>query len=538
MRLTLTSQALLAADTATRVLRGTAIPYGVWGNTSAGRVCVDAGAVRIPEDLRTVKTFIDHGRATPTGYTIEASDTPDRLEVAYQVGRTQDGDRALLEAAEGIRDSLSVELDNVTIEGGHVVGADLVALAQVPLPAFAGAQLVASLTPDQPGAVLTAALDDQTQAQVADLAQQITDLTAEDPTSDGTPPGSEAAMTQTTDTNPAAAEASRPSTMAMLPPANGPSRDANTSLELFAAEAAARLRGVSNIPAVAAALNDIVPANTEDPGGAFMRPAWLGELWAPLAEARPLSSMVGVGNLTSPTFNGWKWTTKPVVASYAGNKTPVPSSPAAATVVESGPPDRVAGAWDIDRIYVDFNTGMISSFYEKAVESYAEVSEAALAQVLLTAAGAPLPASDFLSALAAVIGALSGEGARLDYLAMATDVFVPFSQLTSADVPWWLQAQGSVNLTGPASTTVAGITVGVVPSLPDGALIGGDRRALDYRESGPIRVEAVNIPQGGVDLGLFGYANHLVIEDAGLAVAQVTVTPLEGGASRTAKKSS
>ena len=260
---------------------------------------------------------------------------------------------------------------------------------------------------------------------------------------------------------------------------------------------------MTGLPQVAAALNDIVPANTEDPGGAFLRPQWLGELWSPINNERPMAAMVGVGNLTAAKFSGWRWTLKPAVASYAGNKTPVPSSPATAALVESGDPTRIAGAWDVDRIYYDFNTDMLSSFYSGAVESYAATAEAELTQVVLTLAGAGTPAPDLAggAAVAAIITDLSTQGARLDYLAMAPDVFGAFIALPATDVPWWLQAQGTVGLSG--TTTVAGITINTIASLPPGAVLGGDRRALDYRESGPIRVDAVNLPSGGIDLGLF-----------------------------------
>src|SRR4249919_2517703 len=115
MRLNLMAPAatIEAADTATRVLRGVAIPYGEAGNTSAGRVTIDAGAIRVPDQLTRVKLFLDHGRTTPTGYAAEHAEDDQAMRLGFAVARTPDGDRALLEAAEGVRDALSVELDNV-----------------------------------------------------------------------------------------------------------------------------------------------------------------------------------------------------------------------------------------------------------------------------------------------------------------------------------------------------------------------------------------------------------------------------------------
>jgi len=164
-----TAAALQAADTESRRLRGVAIPYGQQGYTSAGPLTIDPGSVRLPDNLRSVKLFREHGRTTPLGYAAEATDDRDRLEMGFAVARTPDGDQALLEASEGLRDALSVELNNVKIEAGHVVAADLVAVAQVAVPAFAGAQLVATLT-------------DEEQAQVLDLDIQIVEVTT--PTED------------------------------------------------------------------------------------------------------------------------------------------------------------------------------------------------------------------------------------------------------------------------------------------------------------------------------------------------------------------
>jgi hypothetical protein len=95
-----------------------------------------------------VKLFRDHGRQTPVGYTTAADDTPEALRMTFHAAATPDGDVALLEAGEGIRDCLSVELDDVVIKAGHVTAATLTAVALVPIPAFTGADLVAADTPE------------------------------------------------------------------------------------------------------------------------------------------------------------------------------------------------------------------------------------------------------------------------------------------------------------------------------------------------------------------------------------------------------
>jgi len=542
MRLTLTSPALLATDTLARRLTGVAIPYGVFGNTSAGRLCVDAGAVTIPENLRTVKLFTEHGRTTPTGYATGAEDSPEQLAMEFSVARTPAGDQALLEASEGVRDALSVELDNLTIEAGHVTSADLVAVAQVALPAFAGAQLVATLTDDE-------------QANVNDLATQIVEATAPDqPTEDTTTPPPDAAAT--TEQEPSMTTASLPATaapapdtapaMSMTPPAPT-RRDPGAARRLYAAQVSEAMRGASDAGQVNAALSDITPGNAGT-NGVFPRPAWLGELWSPLETNRPVVNAIGVSPLTAMEMDGWKWTTKPQVAPYAGNKQDVPSNQAVITPAQATA-QRIAGGWDLDRIYVDFNTGFVDAFLRAATADYQAKSATYFLSGHAAITGPPaVPAADgiiadatdlgvqadVMAAIEAIAGFIAGNGANLSFLAMASDVFSNFLGLGAAQVPWWLQNQGTINLSG--STDVAGVTIAVDPGLGAGQLLGGDRKAVTLWETGPINVQAVNVPQGGVDLGLFGYWAQQVHDPAGLAKATATLVAAEQASSRAAKK--
>lgn len=521
MRMTLTSPALLAADTETRRLRGVAIPYGVFGNTSAGRVCVDAGAVAIPENLRTVKLFTEHGRQTPTGFTVQADDQDDTLSMEFSVARTSAGDQALLEASEGVRDALSVELDNITIEAGHVTAADLVAVAQVALPAFSGAQLVATLTDDE-------------QANVNDLATQIVDATA--PAEPSTPP----AAATTTEQEPSMTEttaAAAPAAVSMIPAAPA-RRDPDAERHLWASQAAEIMRAGLDAGQVNAALTDITPSGTGS-GDSLMRPAWLDKLWSPQAADRPLINAIGVSPLTSMKIQGWKWGTKPTVAPYAGEKTAVPSSAATITPVEKVA-QRIAGAWDIDQIYVDFNTGFVEAFLAAATQDYRKKSQTYLIDGHAAITGPPaIPAyvglvgdatalgalADVPKALAALSGFLAGNGARTSFVVMASDVFKGFLGMSSAGVPWWVQGQGSVSFDG--STTLAGTTIVVDPAMAAGTALAGDRDAVTFYETGPIRVQAVNLPNGGVDFGLFGYYGHITHDAKGLASCTVTTVGTE-----------
>ena len=107
--------------------------------------------------------------------------------------------------------------------------------------------------------------------------------------------------------------------------------------------------------------------------------------------------------------------------------------------------------------------------------------------------------------------------------------------LTDDDIPWWVKGSGSVSISG-GSAGLADLTVAHDPALPAGMVLGADSEAVDYRETGPIRVEAVNIPNGGIDLALFGYQGTIVQNAVGLSAATVTVTPLADAGATSKRK--
>ena len=194
----------------------------------------------------------------------------------------------------------------------------------------------------------------------------------------------------------------------------------------------------------------------------------------------------------------------------------------------------------MDRIYEDFNTGFIAALLEAATYDYGLKSEAALAAALLAAATDVGTAASVEAGLIALASHLASVGATLSTVAMAPDVFGVFLGIPVTEVPWWLTKQSSVSLSGDGSTDVAGIVIDVVPSIPSGTMLGADRNAVDFRETGPFRVQALNIPNGGIDVALFGYQGQIVRDARGIAkVTNVPVVPDALGASsgRTAKKS-
>jgi hypothetical protein len=283
------------------------------------------------------------------------------------------------------------------------------------------------------------------------------------------------------------------------------------------------LNGANDAAVLNAALSDIVPAN--DSGQAFFRDQWLGELWTPVAVQRSYISAMKSATLTGLKFYGWKFETLPEVDDYAGNKTAIPSGPVSIVPVE-GTAYRLAGGWDIDRAYVDLGApGFLEAMFSAAVADYARKSNAkAGAFLAANATVSTAVVSNLVDALAAVASFLGSNGATPSWISISSDLWSQYLSLTSAEAPWWLSVSaGSVSIKDPAGS-VADLQFFVDPGLPAGTVLAGDRQAATHFEAAgsPLRVQAVNIPNGGIDIGVFGYAGDLLNDGRGLVKQAVT----------------
>lgn len=496
------------ASSADRTITGLALPFGEVGHTNAGPVTVAAGAIRIPPNLRAVKLFREHGRTHPLGYATAATETAEGLRMSFHAAATPDGNAALVEAAEGVRDALSVELDNVTMDAaGHVTAADLTGVALTSVPAFPGARLVASAA--------TGGDDEDQDDDGGDDAGDNNDSGGDAGGQGGTvvvnaPAGG-------TGGGAPAVGASRNRT--------GRNRVRGLSLDAAMRRVVQRINGSPDASVINAALADITPPNdTSD--GAWIRPQWVDELWTPIDLRRPYAQSIQSGVLTGMKVFGWKWGTRPVVGPYAGNKAAIPSGPVAFGPAEADA-YRHAGGWDVDRIFVDLgDASLLSAILNAAAQDYALKLEAAIAAVLLAEAP-PATAATLPEALAVVGSTLGAAGARPSFVAMSADLWAGYLNLSASDAPWWLtSANAAATDVVDGETGALGLRIFVDANLTDGTVLAGDRRSATHYEprGNPFRVQAVNIPNGGVDIGVFGYAADLVNDSRGLV--NVTVGPV------------
>ena len=471
------SATLTATSATDRTVSGLALPYGEPGRTSLGVLTVRRGAVSLPVPINRVKLFTEHGRAVPVGYAVAADDTPAGLVMTFRLAATPAGDAALLEATEHVRDALSVELSELDIDRGVIVAGNLDAVALTALPAYPSARLAAAaIEPEEPMSTPEPAL--------AATLEVI------------------AAAPTVTFAAPAPARAS-----------------ARTMSRLDAAAAIARvMTGARDAAQVNAALTDIVPA--DDAGAGYIRPQWVDELWTPRYADLFLANAVNHDTLTGSPVKGWRWKIYPQVGPYAGNKAPIPSNKAQTEPAEENI-YRLAGGWDVDRIYTDFNTGMIDSLLTAASFDLALKVEVAIGNAVTVAAADVAPAGPGpIAAITAAAGAVLGAGAPVTFIGVAPDVFAALLEIPAAAMPAWLA--GSLSL-ATGTGDLGGLGFGMSTGLAAGVVIAGNRNAMTHYDTPNIVVQAVNIPNGGIDVGLFYYGADLVHSAKGLA--QSTMLP-------------
>lgn len=140
------SAPIVASDTKSRTIEGLIVPFAKVGNTSAGPVRFEFGAFGEVDASKLVLNM-EHDRTRPIGRGIAGSEkiTPAGVSMAFKIAPTVAGNDALVEAAEGLRPSFSIEaeLGQYKIEKGVIVvkSANLTGVAHVTNPAFKDANI-------------------------------------------------------------------------------------------------------------------------------------------------------------------------------------------------------------------------------------------------------------------------------------------------------------------------------------------------------------------------------------------------------------
>jgi len=516
---------LLTASLDDRVLTYRLLPYGEAGRTSAGVVTASRGTVTVPDDVASLVANLEHDRTRPVARFVSVDETDDGLTASLRVLRTTAGDDLLVEASEGVRTGISVELNGATIRAGQLTAGALTGAGFCTRPAFPSAQLVAADT--DPVDVTAAEVPDDDLATIRTAAQTITDTLARtlerDETTDPTDTPADAEATHQEDTMPEQVTASAPADLTASRaqrPAGPSSRDV---AELLAAAHATNdpgvLRAITELGSTQlfAALSDIKYDSTGAAGINITQPEWLGKLWQGRRYQRRFMTLFGaIQPLRALEVKGWRWGTAPAGGAWAGNKTAVPSN-APTTVPYTKKANRWAGGHDIAREYSDFpNPEFWEAYFNAMGDDYAEYSDLTFLDEVIAAAtpievgivptGVPEGLVKIVDGALAVVEkgapafAVMGKALWRDFILTPKDETLEY--LSSS--------------LGLEDGQLAGFRVLPAPStsdLTDTQVLVGAREAAEARElpgASPLRVEAQNLVNGGVDNAFFGYFTSVI----------------------------
>lgn len=504
-----------------REITGTILEYGVIGSPSIGAAKFAPGSVKQPADISRVKLLTDHNRnAAAVGYATTIEDNGETLTATFHIPEGEAGDLALREASAGLRDGLSVGVtltdyryadDGETVE---IIESELHEVSLVTIPAFANArvQLVAANNLDFRKKE-TPTMNTQTFEPVTAASEQpAATVTA-------------AAMSE----QPAAA----PSVPALQPPAlqAGGNQAAQFSLAGISAEFARQANRGIPLANIAESLNtlaveaagktaaahpfaDNMQKLADDPGKAYTMPQFVYELWQASRTGRRWFDSNGLKQaLKAMTVQGYRFklTDKPKPGEFAGEGAPIPSQGKIVTEMVTENAVRRAGGWTVDRALVDLgDPQIINAIFTAAFNEYLLETESWLVQKLLAEATTVTKGENLAETLTKLGIGAAKIGAKIDTIDLAPDVWEQFVSLKSDAVPWWLRNQGEINL-GTTTGNAGGLSFSSNPDLQPGTILAGDTRAFTpYELPDMVKINAVNLAHGAIDLGLFGYISAIV----------------------------
>lgn len=524
----------LYADKTERTVSGLLLPYGEVGRTNLGKFAITPNSISIPLDASVVTLNVQHMREEPVGRAIDLASTAAGIVGQFKIASTPEGDQVLDDIATGRRSKLSAEVKNIVIRSGQAVAGTLFGAAIVEEGAFPSAAMFAADTPEEivadPDAIVETG-DDGKIGIVADVAPEEIDVVTVNP--DGTLAETvyTPAQTDPTQTNEPPAQngaspmgATAPDTLAAAKATPAPSTLSQVLGDMagaYRAGARSLFAEVVNRPEgrlatdLFAALTDVEYNSVGSVGVAAIQPAWIDELWSGRAYARKFIPLLGSGQLSAITINAWRWTTKPAVATWTGNKDAVPSNSPATESYEVTA-QRYAGAHDIAREYRDFgNTSFFESYLRAMTESYAKLTDLKALTDLTTAATVVAASGAgvwdrIVDGIEAVI-----DTAVPTFAVVANNMYRELLTTTNNDALAYLNAS-----MGLESGTAAGFTIVPSGTLNDGEVLIGSREAATAYElpGSPVRVEGLDMVKGGIDIGLFGYYATVIQSEAALAL--------------------
>lgn len=503
---------LLTANADARTLTYLLLPFGEAGNTNLGKITASADSVTIPDDVSNVTLNIEHDFKRPVGRATEIHAEDTGLVATFKVTGTTLGNDLLAEAADGLRPAVSVEIDNPVIRAGALVSGLLTAAGAVVRPAFPSAQLMAedfgeTVTTDTETTVEHNDGSTTKTTEHRTTTYEYTDAEDDSVEKEGIVPDA----IEATASAPAGLTAA-----ATTNPRTGPT-DAKS---LFATLATAHSTGNFQM---LAALDNAIAADVQP----AQRPEYAGEIWANRTHVQKYVPLLLQGTLTALKGTGWKFSDgkTPTVAPYAG----FPVQPASTEVKTESfewTASRIAGAGAIDRAFVDFSTPEFwEGYYRESADSYSRQLDTLVLAHLLTAAnrtavvGGAVPAGVSKAAAFIVDGvAAVQEVAVPTFAIVGSDLYRELLLTKSNDSLEYLNV--ALGLDPNEGTLEQFKIVSSTEAALQGKVLVGAREGAEVKQLGtPIRVDTVNISNGGIETGVFGY--HAEITKTAKAFALV-----------------
>ena len=135
---------ITAADVPRRIISGRIVPFNEIGTPNIGRTMFLEDSIQIP-DVSAIKLNLQHDQTRPVGRAISIESKTDGIYADFKISQTTAGSDALVEAADGLRGSFSIEAigqESEQIDGVTVFSrAELVGVALVTNPAFSSAEI-------------------------------------------------------------------------------------------------------------------------------------------------------------------------------------------------------------------------------------------------------------------------------------------------------------------------------------------------------------------------------------------------------------
>lgn len=463
---------LLTASEEERTITGLLMPFGEVGHTSAGTVTASANTLTIP-DAAEIKLNLEHAATAPVGRCTSIEEREDGLHASFRIAKTNAGNDLLEEVKEGLRSSLSIEIQNPVIKAGELLGGLISGAAAVVNPAFKSASIY-GLTASDTTPIKDSPMDTTSTLEAAEIAE---------------PTFVQAAPLFAADSTP-------------------------TSFGAVALAAA---------PEGAEALNAALATfkTTNDSGKAYLKDQEV-ELWEAHKSERPLVNAVTNKPLTGLVLTGTRKTRTVKVADWAGNLVELPTG-TFTTSREYFNAKGKAVAVELAMEVLEFGSeDIINEIYSQAVDSYIEQTETELITKIGAQSTAVSAAMGVVKAIDYASQALVAMGASMSTIVVSADVYSALIALKAADAPFWFAGQASIDLAS-SSANAGGVTFKVANGLAPKTVLVFDKRAIQFYESAEFKQRAVNVANGGVTVNLIKFnASYVSDPQAVLRFTNVT----------------